>query len=186
MLSLPAVWAAILSGESPVRPAGGATITLSRRRSGHAGGVLLAVSNGGPSAQATERSANQCRGDPPADEPARQAASRAATRGGGASLRLSSPGESISAARRAAHAGGVRWGWVCSREQRGGMESKVAVVCSQTEDLPMPVIGTTFSRSKRGGPRRPPRQRHRLVQRRYVATFGPSRQIGAQAKATLA
>lgn len=78
---------------------------------------------------------------------------------------------------------GMDGGWVCSREQRGGMEGKVAVVCSQMEELPMPVIDTTFSWSKRGGPRRPPRQRHRLAKRRYVATFGPSRQIGYQVKA---
>ena len=80
---------------------------------------------------------------------------------------------------------GLDGGWVCSREQRGGMEGKVAVVCSQMEDLPMPVIDTTFSWSKRGGPRRPPRQRHRLAKRKYVATFGPSRQIGHQAKAAV-
>jgi len=78
---------------------------------------------------------------------------------------------------------GLDGGWVCSREQRGGMEGKVAVVCSQMEDLPMPVLDTTFSWSKRGGPRRPPRQRHRLAKRRYVATFEPSRQLGSQAKA---
>ncbi len=78
---------------------------------------------------------------------------------------------------------GLDGGWVCSREQRGGMEGKVAVVCSQVEDLPMPSYSTTFSWSQRGGPRYPPRQRHRLVQRRYVATFGPSRQLGQQAKA---
>ena len=78
---------------------------------------------------------------------------------------------------------GLDGGWVCSREQRGGMEGKVAVICSQMEDLPMPVYDTTFSWSKRGGPRRPPRQRHRLSTRRYVATFGLSRQLGSQAKA---
>jgi hypothetical protein len=78
---------------------------------------------------------------------------------------------------------GLDGGWVCSREQRGGMEGKVAVICSQLEDLPMPVYDTTFSWSKRGGPRRPPRQRHRLRTRRYVATFGSSRQLGSQAKA---
>jgi len=78
---------------------------------------------------------------------------------------------------------GMDGGWVCSREQRGGMEGKVAVVCSQMEDLPMPVFDTTFSWSKRGGPRRPPRPRHRLTQRRYVGTFGPSQQLGQQAKA---
>jgi hypothetical protein len=77
---------------------------------------------------------------------------------------------------------GLDGGWVGSREQRGGMEGKVAVVCSHVEDLPMPTYSTTFSWSQRG-PRRPPRQRHRLTQRRYVATFGPARQIGQQAKA---
>lgn len=77
---------------------------------------------------------------------------------------------------------GLDGGWVCSREQRGGMEGKVAVVCSQVADLPMPTYSPTFSWSERG-PRQPPRQRHRLVQRRYVATFGPSRQLGQQAKA---
>jgi hypothetical protein len=78
---------------------------------------------------------------------------------------------------------GLDGGWVCSREQRGGMDQKVAVVCSQVEDLPMPTHSTTFSWSQRGGPRQPPRQRHRLVQRRYVATFGPSHQLGQQTKA---
>ncbi len=67
---------------------------------------------------------------------------------------------------------GLDGGWVCSREQRGGMEGKVAVVCSQVEDLPMPTHSTTFSWSERGGPRQPLRQRHRLAQRRYVATVG--------------
>jgi hypothetical protein len=78
---------------------------------------------------------------------------------------------------------GLDGGWVCSREQRGGMEGKVAVVSSRMEDLPMPSYSTTFSWSQRGGPRHSPKQRHRLVQRRYVATFGPSRQLGPQAKA---
>jgi hypothetical protein len=77
---------------------------------------------------------------------------------------------------------GLDGGWVCSRDQRGGMEGKVAVVCSQVEDLPMPTYSPTFSWSE-PGPRQPPRQRHRLVQRRYVATFGSSRQLGHQAKA---
>ena len=77
---------------------------------------------------------------------------------------------------------GVDGGWVCSREQRGGMEGKVAVVCSQVEDLPMPTSSTTFSWSERG-PRQPARQRHRLAQRRYAATCGPSQLLGHQAKA---
>ena len=76
---------------------------------------------------------------------------------------------------------GLDGGWVCSREQRGGMEGKVGVVCSQVQDLPMPPSSTTFSWSERG-PRRPPKQRHRLAQRRYVATFGPSQQLGQQAE----
>jgi hypothetical protein len=75
---------------------------------------------------------------------------------------------------------GMDGGWVCSREQRGGMEGKVAVVCSQVEDLPLPAHDPTFSWSKRGGPRRPPRQRHRLLQRRYVATFASSKHVGEQ------
>ena len=78
---------------------------------------------------------------------------------------------------------GLDGGWVCSREQRGGMEGKVAVVCAQMDDLPLPAFDTTFSWSKRGGPRRPPRQRHRLTRRRYVATFGPAKQLGSLAKA---
>ena len=77
---------------------------------------------------------------------------------------------------------GLDGGWVCSRDQRGGMEGKVVVVCSEVQDLPMPTSSTTFSWSDRG-PRRPPKQRHRLARRRYVATFGPSQQLGQQAKA---
>ena len=44
---------------------------------------------------------------------------------------------------------GLDGGWVWSREQRGGMEGKVAVICSEMEDLPMPTFDTTFSWSKR-------------------------------------
>ncbi len=78
---------------------------------------------------------------------------------------------------------GLDGGWVCSRDQRGGREGKVAVVCSQMEDLPMPTVSTTFSWSERGTPRHPPRQRHRLAQRRYAATFASSGQLGTLAKA---
>jgi hypothetical protein len=77
---------------------------------------------------------------------------------------------------------GVDGGWVCSRDQRRGMEGKVAVVCSHVEDLPMPTSSTTFSWNERGA-RRPPRQRHRLTRRHYVATFGPSQHLGQQAAA---
>ncbi|MFL5654993.1 MAG: hypothetical protein ACJ8CB_12570 [Ktedonobacteraceae bacterium] len=77
---------------------------------------------------------------------------------------------------------GVDGGWVCSREQRGGMEGKVAVVCAQVEELPMPKAAPTFSWSQRGA-RRPPKPRHRLAQRRYVATFASSAQLGTLAEA---
>jgi hypothetical protein len=77
---------------------------------------------------------------------------------------------------------GLDGGWVGSREQRRGMEGKGGLGCSEVEDLPMPTSSTTFSWSERG-PRRPPRQRHRLAQRRYVATCGPARELGQQAKA---
>lgn len=50
---------------------------------------------------------------------------------------------------------GLDGGWVWSREQRGGMEGKVAVVCSHLEDLPLPTHSATFSWSQRGGPRPP-------------------------------
>jgi hypothetical protein len=77
---------------------------------------------------------------------------------------------------------GVDGGWVGSREQRGGMEGKVAVVCAQVADLPRPARSSTFSWSQRG-PRQPPKRRHRLLKRRYVATFGPARQLGQLAAA---
>jgi hypothetical protein len=77
---------------------------------------------------------------------------------------------------------GIDGGWVGSREQRGGMEGKVAVVCAHVADLPLPNRSRTFSWSERG-PRRAPRQRHRLTRRRYVATFGPSEHLGKLAAA---
>ena len=77
---------------------------------------------------------------------------------------------------------GVDGGWVCSRDQRAGMEGKVAVVCSEVEDLPMSTASPTFSWSERGA-RRPARQRHRLARRRYVATFASSAQLGHLAEA---
>lgn len=78
---------------------------------------------------------------------------------------------------------GLDRGWVCSREQQGGMEGKVAVLCSHLQDLPLPRSDSTFSWNKRGGPRKAPRQRHRLLTRHLAATFGPSRDIGQQAAA---
>ncbi len=80
---------------------------------------------------------------------------------------------------------GLDGGWVGNCERRGGMEGKVAVVCSRVEDLPMPTDCTTCADWRHRAPRHPPRQRHRLAQRRYVATFGPSKQIGQQTKAAV-
>lgn len=54
---------------------------------------------------------------------------------------------------------GLDGGWIPSRDQSGGMEGKVGVVA--TEVLPV---------GRRG--------RHRLVQRRYVATFGDADVVG--------
>jgi hypothetical protein len=54
---------------------------------------------------------------------------------------------------------GLDGGWLPSREQKGGMEGKIGVVASQVEAV-----------GKRG--------RHRLSQRRYVATFGPAEDLG--------
>lgn len=56
---------------------------------------------------------------------------------------------------------GLDGGWVPSREQEGGMEGKVGVVASEVEGI--------------GHGRR------RLSRRRYVATFGDSRRLGALA-----
>src|SRR5215471_15544308 len=50
---------------------------------------------------------------------------------------------------------GVDGGWVWSREQRAGMEGKVAVSSSRMQDLPMRAYSTTFSWSDRGVPRQP-------------------------------
>lgn len=54
---------------------------------------------------------------------------------------------------------GLDGGWVPSREQKGGIEGKVAVVASQVEAV-----------GKQG--------RHRLTKRRYVVTFGPAEEVG--------
>ena len=78
---------------------------------------------------------------------------------------------------------GMDGGWVCSREQRGGMEGKVAVVCSQMQDLPRASVSRPLCWKQWFAPRPSARQRHRLSQRRSVATLGSSKQIGAQTKA---
>jgi hypothetical protein len=59
---------------------------------------------------------------------------------------------------------GLDGGWLPSCEQAGGMEGKIGVVASQVEDV-----------GKQG--------RHRLVKRRYVATFGPAEDVGRLAYA---
>lgn len=53
---------------------------------------------------------------------------------------------------------GLDGGWVKSREQQGGMEGKVGVVVSGVEPISQ--------------------QRQRMTQRRYVATFASSEQVG--------
>jgi hypothetical protein len=75
-------------------------------------------------------------------------------------------------------------GYAVGSSGEGGREGKVAVVCSEVEDLPMPTADSTFSWSRRGA-RRPPRQRHRLARRRYVATFASSAQLGTLAEASM-
>src|SRR5579859_2687648 len=69
------------------------------------------------------------------------------------------------------------------REQRGGMEGKVAILCSHLEDLPMKEIDPSKWDWMHPPPRRLPKQRHRRASRRYVATFAPSKQLGMQAEA---
>jgi hypothetical protein len=59
---------------------------------------------------------------------------------------------------------GLDGGWVPSREQKGGLEGKIGVVASQIEPV-----------GKHG--------RHRLSQRRYVATFGSAEEVGRLAYA---
>ena len=51
---------------------------------------------------------------------------------------------------------GMDGGWICSREQRGGMEGKVTVVCrGKWKICPCHPCDSTFSWSKRGMPRHP-------------------------------
>src|SRR6266568_2633061 len=85
-----------------------------------------------------EWSRDQCGRDPSTDQPARQATSGAPASGGRAGMLL--PCQQTPSAQNAEQPMlvGLDGGWVCSREQRGGMEGKVAVVCSRMEDLPMP------------------------------------------------
>ena len=80
-------------------------------------------------------------------------------------------------------------GWVPSREQRGGMEGKVAVLAAckevrQPQPRPNPSELTWYELAKaaragrRVGPAHP---RARYVQRRYCATFASSAHLGRQA-----
>src|SRR3989440_4419475 len=74
----------------------------------------------------------------------RQGKQRAAHQQEEAERACSSPASEAPSAEKAEHPllVGLDGGWVCSREQRGGMEGKVAVVCSQVEDLPMPTYSS--------------------------------------------
>jgi hypothetical protein len=84
---------------------------------------------------------------------------------------------------------GLDGGWVASREQRGGMEGKVGVIAMQKELLPsrpVPKLSEVTwyeiaKRARKGWRLTPAPARARFKQRKYVATFAPSRQIGEQA-----
>ena len=54
-------------------------------------------------------------------------------------------------------------------------------VCASRQSADAGALRDVFL--ERAGSRRPPRQRHRLLKRRYVATFGPAEQLGQLAKA---
>jgi hypothetical protein len=85
---------------------------------------------------------------------------------------------------------GLDGGWVCSREKRGGMEGKIAVIATGQEwgkQPQRPSGDMTWIELERyiQTHRHPPRQRSRFSTRRYVATFEPSRALGRQAGAAL-
>jgi hypothetical protein len=73
---------------------------------------------------------------------------------------------------------GLDGGWVCSRDQRGGMEGKVAVVCSQMEDLPLPKYSTTFSRERAGRPQTPTQATASAGETALRGNLCPSRAAG--------
>jgi len=84
---------------------------------------------------------------------------------------------------------GLDGGWVASRDQRGGMEGKVGVVAMHKELLPsrpVPKLSELTwyeiaKRSSKGWRLTPAPPRARFKQRRYVATFASSRQLGVLA-----
>ena len=81
---------------------------------------------------------------------------------------------------------GMDGGWVPSREQRGGMEGKVAVIAQDKRPLPSsprphPSTLTWYElakRAKQGQRLAPPHPRARWMRRRYVATFDSSKHLG--------
>ena len=81
---------------------------------------------------------------------------------------------------------GLDGGWVPSRDQRGGMEGKVAVIATQKEVLRAPVLpdkdATWYELAKyMRRHRHPSVTRSRWLKRRYVATFAPATIFGKQA-----
>ncbi|QBD75086.1 hypothetical protein EPA93_36245 [Ktedonosporobacter rubrisoli] len=85
---------------------------------------------------------------------------------------------------------GLDGGWVCSREQRGGMEGKVGVIASGYEggkEPEEPNGNMTWFHLARyvQSHRHPPRVRSRWNTRRYVATFASSRILGTLAAQAL-
>src|SRR6266516_940692 len=108
-LSLPGVWASLVSSHEPVQRTERRNDQPALARSGHAGRMLLALSSGQQPAQAAEWSPDQCRRDPFADQSGRPATSGAAASGGRADMLLCGEGGESSTAGRATHAGGVGW-----------------------------------------------------------------------------
>src|SRR6266516_361858 len=107
--SLSGVLASLVSSQSAVHRAQRSNDEPAIARSSHAGRMLLALSRGQRHAQAAEWSPNQCARDPEASQPGRQAASRAAARGGRADMLPCRPGGFSNREGRAGHVGGIGW-----------------------------------------------------------------------------
>ena len=107
----------------------GATISQPLREAAMLAGCRLSLSRGEQPAQATEWGANQCGRDPSADQPGGKL--RATQQQEEAERACSLTTQQASSAQKVEQPVlvGLDGGWVCSRDQRGGMEGKVGVVC---------------------------------------------------------
>src|SRR5258706_12634453 len=108
-LSLPGMWASLVSSHPLVQRTEGRNDQPALARSGHAGWMLLALSSGQQPAQAAEWSRDQCRRDPSADQSGWPATSSTAARASRAGLLCSGSGGSLSTAGRATPVGGLGW-----------------------------------------------------------------------------